>query len=213
MYEVSAEVYYKNFRDLIDFRDHAELFLNQYLEGELRIGKGYSYGIETLVRKNEGRFSGWISYTYSRAFRIIPEINDGNRYSSPYDKPHSINIVSNYDIFKRITASANWIYATGLPVTFPTGRAVISNAIIPIYSNRNAYRMPDYHRLDVSITIKGKPGKKWHDELNLSVYNVYNRHNAWSINFVQEAGDLNVTYAEKTYLFSIIPALTYSIKF
>lgn len=153
-YEVSAEVYYKTFHNLIDFRDHAQLFLNQYLEGELRTGRGYSYGLETLVRKNEGRFTGWISYTWSRAFRIIPEINDGNRYRSPYDKPHSVNIVAGYEISGRFSVSATWIYATGMPVTFPTGRAVISNAIIPVYSDRNAYRMPDYHRLDLSFTFR-----------------------------------------------------------
>jgi hypothetical protein len=215
MFEVSAEVYYKRFQRLVDFRDHAQLLLNQYLEGELRIGRGYSYGIETLVRKNDGRLSGWISYTYSRSFRIIPEINNGNRYNSPYDKPHTVNIVTNYEISKRIKASATWIYATGLPVTFPTGRAVVSNAIIPIYSDRNGYRMDDYHRLDLSITIAGKekPSKKWHNELNFSLYNVYNRHNSWSINFTQDVNNPNVTYAEKTYLFSIIPALTYNIKF
>ena len=138
IYEVSGEVYYKSFGNLIDFRDHAQLFLNQYLEGELRIGRGYAYGIETLIRKDEGRFTGWISYTWSRSFRIIPEINDGNRYSSPYDKPHSVNIVTAFEISRRIAASATWIYATGLPVTFPTGRAVIGNAIIPLYSSRNA---------------------------------------------------------------------------
>jgi hypothetical protein len=213
MYEVSGEVYYKLFTNLIDFRDHAQLFLNQYLEGELRIGRGYAYGIESLIRKDQGRFTGWLSYTWSRSFRIIPEINDGNRYSSPYDKPHSVNVVANFEITRRIVASATWIYATGLPVTFPTGRAVVGNAIVPVYSNRNAYRMPDYHRLDLSLTFKGKPGKKWHDELNLSVYNVYNRHNAWSINFVQDSADPNTTYAEKTYLFSVIPALTYNVKF
>ncbi len=213
MYEVSGEVYYKTIGNLIDFRDHAQLFLNQYLEGELRIGRGYAYGIETLVRKDEGRFTGWISYTWSRSYRVIPEINDGNRYCSPYDKPHSLNVVTNFEISRRITASATWIYATGLPVTFPTGRAVIGNAIIPIYSNRNAYRMPDYHRMDLSITLKGRPEKKWHDELNLSLYNVYNRHNAWAINFVRDSADPNITYAEKTYLFSIIPALTYNVKF
>jgi hypothetical protein len=213
MYEVSGEVYYKTFGNLIDFRDHAQLFLNQYLEGELRIGRGYAYGIETLVRKNEGRFTGWISYTWSRSFRIIPEINSGNRYCSPYDKPHSVNVVTNFEITKRIVASATWIYATGLPVTFPTGRAVIGSAIIPIYSDRNDYRMPDYHRLDLSVTFKGKPSKKWHDEVNLSVYNAYNRHNAWAINFVQDPVDPNTTYAEKTYLFAIIPAITYNVKF
>jgi hypothetical protein len=215
MFEVSGEVYYKKLSNVIDFRDHAQLLLNQYIEGELRVGKGYSYGVETMVRKNDGRLTGWISYTYSRSFREIPEINKGDKYRAPYDKPHSVNIVANYDITKRLTASATWVYATGLPVTFPTGRAIIGNAIIPIYSNRNAYRMPDYHRLDISVSLKGKEkaGKKWHGEWNLSVYNVYNRHNAWSINFTHDATDPNVTYAEKTYLFSVIPALTYNFKF
>jgi len=215
MYEVSVEGYYKYFRNVIDFRDHAMLLLNPYIEGEVRIGKGYSYGIETMVRKNEGLLTGWISYTYSRAFRVIPEINNGNRYNAPYDKPHTLNVVANYDFTNRISASATWVYATGLPVTLPTGRAIIGNAIIPIYSNRNAYRMPDYHRLDLSVSLKGKdkPGKKWHGEWNLSVYNAYNRHNAWSINFTHDSSDPNVTYAEKTYLFAVIPALTYNFKF
>jgi hypothetical protein len=215
MYEMSVEIYYKNFHNLIDFRDHAQLFLNPYLEGELRIGKGYSYGIETLIRKNQGRFAGWVSYSYSRSFRIVPEINGGKIYNSPYDKPHNVNIVMNYDISSRFSASITWIYATGLPVTFPTGRAVIGNAIIPIYSDRNAYRMPDYHRLDASLTLKGKnkPGRRWQSDLNLSVYNVYNRHNAWAINFIPDSTNPNITHAEKTYLFSIIPALTYNIRF
>jgi outer membrane cobalamin receptor len=215
MYEASVEVYYKKYRNVIDFRDHASLLLNQYIEGELRIGTGYSYGVETMLRKNEGILTGWVSYTYSRAFRVIPEINSGNRYNAPYDKPHAVNIVLNYDFSKRVSASATWVYATGLPVTFPTGRAVIGNAVIPIYSNRNAYRMPDYHRMDLSVSLKGKnkAGKKWHGEWNLSVYNAYNRHNAWSISFTQDAVDPNVTYAEKTYLFAVIPALTYNFKF
>lgn len=215
MYEVSAEVYYKDLRNVIDFRDHAQLILNQYLEGELRIGKGYSYGIETMIRKNSGRLTGWLNYTYSRGYRIIPEINYGTKYNAPYDKPHAVNVVVNYDISKRFTASATWVYATGLPVTFPTGRAVIGNAIIPIYSNRNAYRMADYHRLDLSVSLRGKekPGKKWYSEWNLSVYNAYNRHNSWSINFIEDVNNPNVTYAEKTYLFSVIPALTYNLKF
>lgn len=215
MFEVSGEVYYKNYRNVIDFSDHAMLLLNPYLEGEIRIGKGYSYGIETMVRKNTGKLTGWVSYTYSRSFRIIPEINEGNRYNAPYDKPHSVNVVVNYDITKRISTSATWVYATGLPVTFPTGRAVVGNAILPIYSNRNAYRMEDYHRLDVAISLKGKekPGKKWQGEWNLSVYNAYNRHNTWSINFTRDAADPNITYAEKTYLFAVIPALTYNFKF
>lgn len=215
MYEASVEVYYKSLKNVIDFRDHAQLLLNQYIEGELRIGTGYSYGIETMLRKNDGLLTGWISYTYSRSFRDIPEINYGTQYRAPYDKPHAINIVASYEISKRLSTSATWVYATGLPVTFPTGRAVIGNAVIPIYSNRNAYRMPDYHRLDFAVTLKGKekPGKKWHGEWNLSVYNAYNRHNSWSINFIQDSADPEITYAEKSYLFAIIPALTYNFKF
>ncbi len=214
-YEASGEIYYKDLRNVIDFRNHAKLLLNQYIEGELRIGTGYSYGIETMIRKNEGKLTGWISYTYSRAFREIPEIDSGKIYRAPYDKPHTLSVVANYDITKRINASFTWVYATGLPITLPTGRAVVGNVILPIYSDRNAYRMDDYHRLDFSVTLKGKdkPDKKWHGEWNLSIYNVYNRHNTWAINFTPDANDPNVTYAEKTYLFAIIPALTYNFKF
>lgn len=215
MNEVSTEIYYKNYSNVIDFCDHASLLLNPHLEGELRIGKGNAYGIETMVRKDEGKLTGWISYTYSRSFRVVPEINDGNRYNAPYDKPHAVNIVANYEISKRLSVSATWVYATGLPVTFPTGRAVVGNAILPIYSSRNAYRMPAYHRMDLSVTLLGKekPGKRWHGEWNFSVYNAYNRHNAWSINFINDSADPKITYAEKTYLFAVIPSLTYNFKF
>lgn len=215
LFEASAEIYYKDLQNVIDFRDHAQLLLNQYIEGELRIGTGYSYGIETMIRKNAGKLTGWISYTYSRAFREIPEINNGNKYRAPYDKPHAISVVANYDITKRLITSITWVYATGLPVTFPTGRAAVGNVILPIYSDRNAYRMPDYHRLDFSLTLKGKekPGKRWYGEWNFSIYNAYNRHNAWSINFTSDSNNPDVTYAEKTYLFAIIPAITYNFKF
>ncbi len=214
-FETSVELYYKKVNKVIDFRDHASLLLNQYIEGEVRVGTGTSYGVEMLVRKNEGKLGGWISYTYSKSWRKIPEINDGKRYPAPYDKPHTVNVVLNYTLSKRIETSATWVYATGLPVTFPTGRAVIGNVIIPIYSDRNAYRMPDYHRLDLSISLKGKEkaGKKWNGDWNLSVYNAYNRKNAWSINFETDPADPNKTYAVKTYLFSVIPAITYNFKF
>jgi len=215
MYEASGEIYYKSLRNVIDFRDHAQLLLNQYIEGELRFGTGYSYGVETMLRKNEGKLTGWVSYTYSRAFREIPEINNGNIYRAPYDKPHTVSFVANYDITKRLNTSITWVYATGLPVTFPTGRATVGNVVLPIYSDRNAYRMPDYHRLDFSITLRGKdkPDKRWRGDWNFSIYNAYNRHNAWSINFTRDSYEPNVTYAEKTYLFAIIPALTYNFKF
>lgn len=213
--ETSVEVYYKWMQNVVDFKDYAQLLLNSKLEGEIRTGKAWSYGIEFLVRLNEERLNGWVSYTYSRTFRQIDEINGGEKYPAPYDKPNNISVVLNYTISKRFVVSANWIYATGSPVTFPTGRAEVGGKIIPIYSDRNAYRYPDYHRLDLSVTFysKPKPGKKFNWDLNFSLYNAYDRHNTWSINFVQDSENPNVTYAEKVYLFGIVPSLTFNFHF
>jgi len=213
--EASVEAYYKKINNAVDFRDHAMLLLNPHMEGELRIGEGRSGGLEFLVRKNSGRLTGWISYTWSRTERIVPEINNGDPYPAPYDKPHDLAIVLNYEVSKRIWISGNWVYSTGLPVTFPTGRFEYMGNIAPVYSSRNAYRMPDYHRLDLSVSLAGKekPGRRWGWDLNLSAYNAYARKNAWAINFVQDENDPNVTYAEKTYLFSIVPALTFNFHF
>ena len=213
--ETSAEVYYKQMKDVIDFKDNAELLLNPELEGELRIGKGWAYGLELMVKKTNGKLNGWVSYTWSATRRMIDGINDGKAYRAPYEKPHNISVILNYEFSERAFLSANWVYATGAPVTFPTGRAVIGNVIVPIYSDRNAYRLPDYHRLDLSFSLKGKNKKerKWQGEWNFSVYNAYGRKNAWAINFNQEPGPSGQTYAEKTYLFSIIPAITYNFTF
>lgn len=215
MLETSVEIYYKNMQNAIDFKDFAQVLLNEQLEGELRFGKAWSYGAEFLVRKSTGKLTGWISYTYSRTFRKFQDINSGNYYPAPYDKPHDISVVLSYDVLPRLEVSANWVYASGQPATFPTGRAIYGNTIVPIYSDRNAYRLRDYHRLDVSATWKNKKkeGSKFDWDINLSVYNAYARHNTWSINFVQDDIDPNVTYAEQTYLFSIIPAITFNFKF
>jgi len=212
--ETSVEIYYKNMRNSIDFKDHAQLLLNKQLEGELRFGKSWSYGIEFMVKVPEGRLNGWISYTYSRTWRQFKDINDGNKYPAPYDSPNDVSIVLNFEATKRISLSTNWIYATGKPVTFPTGRAVIDGAVVPIYSDRNAYRMRDYHRLDLSVTLHQKPtDKQFKWDLVFSVYNAYNRHNTWAINFVQDTENPYITYAEQTYLFGIIPAITFNFRF
>ncbi|MBW6460347.1 MAG: TonB-dependent receptor [Bacteroidales bacterium] len=214
--ETSVEIYYKSMRNTIDFKDHAQLLLNKQLEGEIRIGKSWAYGIEFMVRKPDGRLNGWVSYTYSRTFREVREINNGNAYPAPYDSPNDVSIVLNFDATKRISVSANWVYSTGKPVTFPTGRAVIDGAIVPIYSDRNAYRMRDYHRLDLSVTLHQKQQEKqqkFNWDLVFSAYNAYNRHNAWAINFVQDQDNPYTTYAEMTYLFGIIPAITFNFRF
>ncbi len=215
LFETSAEVYYKNIKNAVDFRDHAELLLNKYLEGELLIGKGWGYGAEFMVRKNFGKITGWMSYTWSRAFRQIDGINNDEPYSSSYDRPHDFSIVVNYDLNQRLSFGLSWIYLTGQPVTFPVGRYEYGNTNVPIYSERNDYRMQDYHRLDVSITWRDKPNpeKWWHNEFNISFYNAYNRKNPWVINFQTDVNDPSVTYAEMTYLFGIIPAFTWNFKF
>ena len=213
--EFSVEGYYKKMYNTIDFKDHAQLLLNAKLDGELRIGISTSYGAEVLIRKNDGRLNGWISYTYSSARRTIKEINNGNPYRAPYDKPNNFAIVINYELSKRTYIAANWIYSSGTPMTVPAGRALIGNNLVPVYTERNGYRMPDYHRLDISFAIraKEKAGKKWTGEWVFSVYNAYGQKNAWALNFVQDNKDPNMTYAEKTYLFTYVPSITYNFKF
>jgi hypothetical protein len=215
MYEASVETYYKKIKNQIDFADHASLLMNSFLDGQLRIGKGEAYGLEFLIRKNDGVFNGWISYTLSKSVRTVPEINYGNPYPSNYDRRHNIAIVLSYDITERLTTSANWVYYTGTPITAPTGRYTYGNQTAPVYTDRNAAKLPDYHRLDISISLKNKkkPEKKWESEWILSVYNVYNRKNPYSINFEQKKDDPNQTEAVMTYLFPILPAITYNFKF
>ncbi|MDZ7741793.1 MAG: TonB-dependent receptor [Bacteroidota bacterium] len=213
--ETSMEAYYKFNQHAIDFKDHAELLLNKEFEGELRFGEAWSYGMEFLVKMQLKKLNGWISYTLSKSERRIPEINNGKAYRSPYDRPHDISVVLNYQINERWLIGANWVYMTGQPVTFPTGRFEYGNVIAPVYSSRNEYRLPDYHRLDLSVSLKGKqkPGRKWQGEWNFSLYNAYGRKNPWVINFEQEPGNPDQTYAESTYLFGIVPSITYNFHF
>ena len=212
--ETSVEVYYKNMQNVIDFKDNAITFGYLLVDGELRAGKGRSYGAEFLVRKNVGKFTGWISYTYSRSFRTIRGISKGLEYNSPYDRPHNIVIVGSYDVSPRITLAANWIYNTGQPVTFPYGQYTINGVTYAVYNGRrNQSRYPDYHRLDLSFTCKlGKlENKRWQHEINVSVYNAYARHNTWAITFDQGANGSIVT--KNMYLFSAVPSISYNFKY
>jgi len=213
--EASAELFYKDMQNTIDFRDHAQLLLNKKLDGELRFGNSKAYGAEFQIQKNEGKLTGWISYTYSRTERTIHGINNNETYLAPYDRPSTIYIVGNYELNEHISFGANFIYATGQPVTYPIARMEVGNVILPVYSKRNEYRMPDYHRLDVSLTWKPKTKKKrsWSGEWNFSVYNVYGHKNAWAINFVDDQDTAYKTKAEMTYLFTFVPSITYNFKF
>lgn len=213
--EGSVELYYKKMQNTIDYRDHAQLLFNPYIDGEFRIGESFSYGAEFMARFNFPKVNGWVSYTLSKTKRDIPEVNNGKIYVSPYDKPHDISVVLNYVLNQRITISGTWVYASGNPMTAPAGRYGIDNVVLSHYTGRNEYRMPDYHRLDLGATIKTKErgDRRWYGEWNFSVYNAYARHNAWVINFVADENNPNKTNAEMTYLFSIIPSITYNFKF
>ncbi|MDD2563106.1 MAG: TonB-dependent receptor [Salinivirgaceae bacterium] len=213
--EGSIELFYKNMQNTIDFKDFSTTIMNEKIEGELRYGTSRAYGAEFLVRYNFDKLTGWVSYTLSKSERKIDEVNEGKTYVAPFDKPHDVSIVANYEFNKRITFAANWVYSSGNPATFPSGRAVIAGESIPIYTGRNQYRLPAYHRLDFSFTLKNKekPGRKWDGDLNFSVYNVYNRKNPWAINFVEDDDRPGAMKAVMTYLFPIIPSISYNIKF
>lgn len=215
-YEVSVEAFYKDMYNVIDFRDHAQLLFNDRLEGDIRSGKAKSYGAEFMVQKNKGKLNGWVSYTYSRVFRKIENINDGKEYSAPYDKPHNINIILNYEISPRVTVSTNWVYASGTPITFPVGSFKVGNNVVPIYSDRNAYRMRDYHRMDISVSIKDRANSNrlWQGEWVFSLYNAYGRHNDWIINFVNSETNIEQKVAQRMYLpFVFFPGVTYNFNF
>lgn len=223
--EASVEVYYKKFYDIIDYKDHAFLVPNPFLEGELRIGNAEGYGIEFMLKKPSGRLNGWISYTWSRVLREVAEINQGKKYPPPYDKPNNISIVLSYDLNDRFSFSSNWVYSSPIPVTVPVGGYYYGRLWIPEFSERGSVRIPGtgYHRLDFSFTFNFKTAGL-PSNLNLSVYNVYNRHNAFAIYFRDKSvrrdtgSNNNDNLSEgvdvvKLYLFPVIPSLTYNIKF
>jgi hypothetical protein len=213
-YELSAEVYYKDMKDIVDFKDHAQLMLNENLEEELRFGRGYSYGLELMLRKTSGAFNGWVSYTLSKSMRKVEDINQGNWYRSPYDKPHNVSALLSYELSPKWAISTCWVYGSGTPVTYPTGRFQIEGNYVPIYSGRNEYRYPAYHRLDLSATWKlSPPGNRFKSELNFSLYNAYGRKNVWTILFREEPDDPNKLYAEKIFLFRFVPSVTWNFSY
>ncbi len=214
-YELSVELYYKLFQNSIEFKDHAELLLNPLLEGELRIGEGRAYGLELMLQKNKGKFTGWIGYTLSKAEKKIESINDFNWFNAKHDKPHDLTIVTNYQLGERLSIGGSFVYGSGTAVTFPTGRYFFRQHSVPVYSKRNGARLPDFHRLDLSASFKPKKNetRRFQQEWVLSIYNVYNRKNAFSVEFKSDFENGGQHYAEKVSVFSIVPSFTYNIKF
>lgn len=223
---VSAEAFYKQMYNQVDYKDHANMLYNPLIEGELRFGKARAYGVELLVRKSEGRLSGWIGYSWSRAFRTITDVNGGKEFPASFDHPHSIFANFVYTTGKRIDISAGWVYMTGSPFTSATGFMQYNGYVVPLYGEKNNDRFPDYHRLDLSISFRlNKPESRFRHNLVLSLYNAYGRSNPFSVsfnkimdekgNFVVPAdlsGDLEIIPTQISVA-GIIPSLNYTFKF
>ena len=211
--ETSVEVYYKDMFNQVDYRDGADVLFNELVEAELVFGKGRSYGIEFFVKKRLGKFTGWVGYTLSKTEKQFETINDGEWFSARQDRTHDVSIVGTYAFNKRLSVSATWVYYTGDAVTMPSGIYIIDGKLVPLYTERNGYRMPNYHRLDLGVTLKGKQTKKFKSSWNFSVYNAYARENAYSITFQESEDNPGTVESVQTALFSIIPSITWNFKF
>lgn len=214
-WETSFEVYYRDIDRLFDFRDFARLVANEHIETELLPGIGQTYGAEVSIKKKTGVLNGWLSYTYARSEKKITGINDGNWYPSNFDKPHDVSVILNYNPNQRHTISVNFNYSTGRPTTPPIGNFETSSGlVVPIYSDRNQIRIPDYHRLDIAYTIgRGyKKNAKFRTSWTLSLYNVYGRKNPFSVYFTQ--GAFQRAQANRlAVLGAAFPSLTFNFEF
>ena len=218
-YQASIEGYYKTLDNILDYKVGAELVLKENIETQLLQGNGKAYGVEFLIKKQVGRLNGWIGYTYSRTFLKLDgnfneeKVNNGEYFAANYDKPHDFSGIFNFRLTKRYSFSANLIYQTGRPITYPVGKYVFANAEYTLYSDRNKFRIPDYYRLDLGVNIEGnhKLKKLAHSFWNISVYNVLGRNNPYSIFFITKDGNIQ---AYQTSIFTIpIPTVTYNFKF
>jgi hypothetical protein len=211
--DIEAEIYYKQMRHVIDFKDHPNIMFNRKMDGELRFGRGYAWGIELMTSLNFSRLTGWISYAFSQSERKIDGIANEQWFKSPFEKPHSVDVALNYMLSEKQSIGLNWVFLSGQPATFPVARMFNHNLVLPIYSDRNTERYPAYHRLDLAYTLRLRKWGKVEPELNFSVYNAYARHNTWSISFEADDEVPKKMNATNNYLFSLVPSATLNIKF
>lgn len=213
MYEFSVETYYKDMQNLIDYRNGAQLVFNGNVEAELVYGDGEAYGIEFLLRKRKGKLTGWFSYTLSRTLRQFDDINNGESFPARQDRIHDLSLTAIYALNDKVSLSANFIYYTGDAITFPSGKYVINGQTAPYYTERNGYRFPDYHRLDLGVNWITKKTDKFESSWNFSIYNAYGRENAYTIEFEENPDVPGQTQAVQLSLFSIVPSITYNFRF
>ncbi len=221
-YEFSIEGYYKSARDVTEFADNAELFFNEHLATEFRQGDAESYGIELFLQKKKGDLRGFASYTWSRTTMEVPGVNDGRPFAANHDRRHNLNLALNYQLTPQWSVGGNFTYATGRPITLPTGKYQISNYQVNYYSERNGYRLPDFHRLDLSATYSPRQNdrRKWKQHLSFGLYNAYNRQNPFTIYTRKKQdedgnviGDGSEKEARLVYLFGALPYLSWNFEF
>jgi len=220
-YTLEVESFYKMVKNRLDYIDGADLIANEAIEQVVLAGKTRAYGLEIMAKKNVGKLSGWISYTLSRSEQqtagrtpIESGINNGNWYKTGWDKTHNIYVTGSYKLNQKWSFGSIFTYQTGQPVTFPTAQYQYQGINVPVYSDRNQDNLPAYHRIDVSATLnptKNK-GRKWQGEWVFSIYNLYGRKNAASINFRQNQ-DSGLNEAVRLSIFGIVPSVTYNFKF
>lgn len=227
-WDLSLEGYYKDYDNIVDVKQGADLLFTDNIVAELLKGQAWSYGAELMLKKNTGSFTGWISYTYSRTFRKVPGISLGEAYNPRYDRPHDLSLVLQQTVNPRLLANITFIYSTGQAVSFPVGSYAMDRQEIPLYGpKRNEDRFPDYHRMDASITWKNKDkGKKWNGSWNFSIYNLYARKNPYLYQFTDIINN-DVNYQSSpggeifsrrpgvvmTYLFTVLPSISYNFEF
>lgn len=212
-YEFSTELYFKEMQNQIDYRSGTDLRGNTNVESDLLFGDGRAFGIELFLKKRFGKLNGWVGYTLSKTERKFNNIDLGKWFNAKQDRTHDLSLVGIYKASERWTFSSTFVFNTGNAVTFPTGKYQLNNKTVYYYPERNSDRMPNYHRLDLSATLDGKPGKKLQSSWSFGIYNLYNRKNAYSIDFRDDPDNPNRTQAVRTTLFGIIPSITWNFKF
>lgn len=214
MFELSAELYYKDLQNQIDYKDGAQLIVNQDVESQLTFGSGRAYGIELSLKKKYGRFNGWIGYTLSKTERKFDAINHGNYYPARQDRTHDFSVVGIYKLNERWTFSSTFIYGTGNAVSFPTGKYSVGGLTNFSYSERNGYRQPASNRLDIGATLEGKNKGRYQSSWTFGIYNVYGARDPYTITFRESEKIPNTTEAVKTSIFALpIPSVTWNFKF
>lgn len=213
-YEGSMEGFFSKSYNIIDFKDNAEVFLNNKIETQILAGQGKGYGLEFMLKKNSGVSTGWISYTWSKSLRRINGINNNEWYPPTYDHRHNLSVVYSHTISERVNLSVNWVYRSGSHTTIPVGTYIFYGSRYMYYGKRNSYQLPANHRLDVSVIWKNKlkPHRKWKGEWVFSIYNAYNRQNMFAL-YINQSVEFRNTKATQVYLTGILPSVTYNFKF